>query len=72
VTRKKHTGFDAMRNRTLGKDVLEMIMRDVLEGLQDFTRQASLASRRDSIENGHPKKKPAARIIYFPRRFPTN
>ena len=28
-----------MKNRTLGGDALEMIMRDVLRGLQDFTRR---------------------------------
>ena len=66
-----------MKHRTLGGDALEMIMQDVLEGLQDFTPQASLASRRDGIEilgieNGPPKKKPYARILYFPRRYPTN
>jgi hypothetical protein len=61
-----------MKNRTLGGDTLEMIMRDVLEGLQDFTCQVCLASRKDGIENGDPKEKPSARIIYFPRRYPAN
>ena len=61
-----------MKNRTLGEDALEMIMRDVLEGLQDFTRQASLASKRNDIENRDRKKKPSARIIHFPRRNPAN
>lgn len=61
-----------MKNRTLGENALEMIMRDVIEGLQRFTRQAGLASRKDVIENDHPKEKPSVRIIYFPRRFPTN
>jgi hypothetical protein len=75
--RKEDTGYNAMKNRRFGEDALELIMRDVLEGLQDFTRQASLASKRDGIEilgieNGHPKEKPAGRILYFPRRNPTN
>ena len=61
-----------MNNKTLGEDALEMIMRDVLEGLQDFTRQASLESKRDDMENGYRKKKSSARIIRFPRRYPTN
>jgi hypothetical protein len=61
-----------MKNRTLGGDALEMIMRDVLEGLQDFTRQASLESREADIENGRKKKKTSARIIHFPRRSTTN
>ena len=60
-----------MKNKTLGGDALEMIMRDVLEGLQDFTRQASLAGAAEGIENSSPEKKPSARIIDFPRRFPT-
>jgi len=61
-----------MKNKTLGGNALEKIMRDVLDGLQDFTRQASLANRRDSVANGSQKKKPSARIIHFPRRYPTN
>jgi hypothetical protein len=69
---KKDTGFHIMKNRTLGGDALEMIMRDVLEGLQDFTRQANLASRKDDSKTGVQKKKTSARIIRFPRRSTTN
>jgi hypothetical protein len=69
-TQKRHRIY-TMKNRTLGGDALEMIMRDVLEGLQDFTRQASLAKRKDDIENGRQKKKASARIIHFPRRSTT-
>ena len=63
-----------MKNKTLGRDALEKIMRDVLEGLQDFTRLTSLASRNDSVGNDRQKKAPPARaqIIHFPRRYPTN
>ena len=61
-----------MKNIRSSGDALEMIMRDVLEGLQDFTRQASLASKPDEIGNGEQKKKMSARIIHFPRRSPTN
>ncbi len=61
-----------MKNETLGEDALEMIMRDVLEGLQDFTRQASLESKKIDMENGYRKKKSSARIIHFPRRYLTN
>ena len=61
-----------MKNRTLGGNALEMIMRDVLKGLQDFTRQASLESREADIENGRKKKKTSARIIHFPQRSTTN
>ncbi|MGB7933446.1 MAG: hypothetical protein WCH04_14685 [Gammaproteobacteria bacterium] len=61
-----------MTNRTLGGVALEMIMRDVLKGLQDFTRQASLASRKEDIENGQQKKKTSARIIHFRRRSTTS
>jgi len=60
-----------MKNKTLGGEALEKIMRDVLEGLQDFSRQSSLASRRDSVE-GRQKKMTSARIIHFPRRYPKN
>jgi len=69
---KKDTGFHTMKNRTLGGDALEMIMRDVLRGLQDFTRQASLENRKDDIKNTRQKKKTSARIIHFPRRSTTN
>jgi hypothetical protein len=61
-----------MKNKTLGGDALEKIMRDVLDGLQDFSRQASLASSGDSVENRRQKKKPSARIIHFPRRHAKN
>ena len=61
-----------MKNRTLSGDALEMIMRDVLEGLQDFTRQANLVSRKDDSKTGVQKKKTSARIIRFPRRSTTN
>jgi|GEM_PF-1712176 len=61
-----------MKNKTLGGNALEKIMRDVLDGLQDFTRQESLANRRDSVANGRQTKKASARIIHFPRRYPTN
>jgi hypothetical protein len=61
-----------MKHGKLGGDALEMIMRDVLEGLQEFTRRANLASRRDGNENGQRKKMPSARILYFPRRSPSN
>jgi len=61
-----------MKNRTLGGKALEMIMRDVLKGLQEFTRQASLASTSEDIQNGQQKKKTSARIIHFPRRSTTN
>ena len=61
-----------MKNRTLDGDALEMIMRDVLAGLQEFTRQASLPGRKDDIENGMQKKKTSARIIHYPRRSTTN
>jgi hypothetical protein len=71
-TSKEYTGFNAMKNRTLGRDALEMIMRDVLEGLQGFTQQASLASRRDGVGNECPNEKPSARIIYLQRRFQTH
>jgi hypothetical protein len=70
--RQKDTGFHAMKYRTFGGDALEMIMRDVLEGLQDCTREASLASKKDDIENGDRKKETSARIIHFPRRYPTS
>jgi ribosome modulation factor len=66
------TGCNAMKNRTLGSDALEMIMRDVLERLQGFAYQASLASRRDDIGNECPKEKPSARVIYVSSHFPTN
>jgi hypothetical protein len=69
---KKDTGFHIMKNRTLGGDALEMIMRDVLEGLQDFTRQASPAGRKDDSVTGVQKKKKSARIIRFPRRSTTD
>ena len=69
---KKDTGFHTMKNRTLGGNALEMIMRDVLKGLQDFTRQASLANRMDDNENRQQKKNTTARIIHFPRRSTTN
>jgi hypothetical protein len=61
-----------MKNRTLGGKALEMIMRDVLRGLQDFTRQASPENRKDDIKNARQKKKTSARIIHFPRRSTTN
>jgi hypothetical protein len=60
-----------MKNKTLGRDALEKIMRDVLDGLQDFTRQTSLSSRRDCNESERQKKS-FARIIHFPRRHPKN
>jgi hypothetical protein len=69
---KKDTGFHTMKNRTLGGKALEMIMRDVLRGLQDFTRQASPENRKDDIKNARQKKKTSARIIHFPRRSTTN
>lgn len=61
-----------MKHRKLDHDALEMIMRDVLEGLEEFTRRANLASRRYGNENGQRKKMPSARILYLPRRSPTN
>jgi hypothetical protein len=66
---QKDSGFHTMKHRTLGGDALEMIMRDVLEGLKDFTREASLASKKKDIENGQQKIQTSARIIRFPRRF---
>jgi hypothetical protein len=61
-----------MKNRTLGDDALELIMRDVLEGLQVFTRTAIPASGRVGIETGQSKVQPSARIIHFPRRSPAS
>jgi hypothetical protein len=58
-----------MKHRTLGGDALEMIMRDILEGVQDLTREASLKSRKQDIENGQQNIETSARIIRFPRRF---
>jgi hypothetical protein len=72
LAHKKDTVFNSMNNETLGEDALEMIMRDVLEGLQDFTRQANPESKRDNMENGYRKKKSSARIIHFPRPYPTS
>ena len=60
-----------MKNKTLGGDALEKIMRDVLKGLQEFSHHTSLASGRNSIENVRRKKMTSARIIDFPRRYPT-
>ena len=60
-----------MKNTPPGGDALEKIMRDVLEGLQDFSHRTSLAHRRDSVDNGCQGKMPSARIIVFPRRHPT-
>jgi hypothetical protein len=61
-----------MKKRKPGADSLEMIMRDVLEGLQDFTGQAGLASRNNGSGDALTKEKSSALIIDFPRRFPTN
>ena len=74
---KKDAGFNAVKHRELGGYALEMIMRDVLEGLQEFTRKVNLECRSGrveilGIENGHSKKMPSARILYFPRRSPLN
>jgi len=69
---KKHTGSYRMKNKSLGGDALEKIMRDVLEGLQEFSHNASLAGRSDSAKNGRKKKMMSARIINFPKRSTTN
>jgi hypothetical protein len=58
-----------MKSRKPGGDALEKIMRDVLKARQVFTHQAGLASRKNGEKTGHPKDKPSARVVYFPRRF---
>jgi hypothetical protein len=61
-----------MKNKPLGGDALEKIMRDVLEGLQDFTCESSLASRKNDTKNVRVKKMPSARIMHFAPRRPKN
>jgi pentatricopeptide repeat protein len=60
--------FQTMKKRTFGGDTLERILRDVIKGLQDFTQQSSLASRKVDIGDGLQKQKASARIIHFPQR----
>lgn len=62
---------DDLKHKRINGNALELIMRDVLEGMQEFTRQGCATSRADGLEIIGLKKarKPGrkqARIIPFP------
>ena len=64
---------DDLKHKRINGNALELIMRDVLEGMQEFTRESCATSSTDGLEIISLKKprKPGreqASIIPFPRK----
>ena len=62
-----------MKDRRINGHALENIMRDVLEGMQDFTSDVSASSEPGvmtvlSVERPGCQQTPIARVIPFPSR----
>ncbi len=61
----------SMKAKKINNSALEMIMRDVLYGMADFTQEASCGSQLDSleivaVESPYGQGQATARILPFP------
>ena len=65
---------DDLKHKRINGNALELIMRDVLEGMQDFTCECCASSSTDGMDiislkkNRKTGRKPAS-IIPFPRKI---
>ena len=64
---------NSMKGKKINNNALEVIMRDVLYGMSDFTHDASRGSQMDkleitAVENPDRPQPATARILPFPGR----